>query len=90
MVGDIKVRAAMNGTALKRLAAAITLVAMALGLEGCSTTSTQSAQEQEFTCHRLGARFRHSCSPAAAKTPVATIQRGQLPTSPAKTGAVAA
>jgi hypothetical protein len=58
--------AGLSRTWAARTTRALALALMAAGAQGCSTTPDLTAKDQDVNCHRIGARFRHSCAPTIA------------------------
>jgi hypothetical protein len=54
-----------------RIACGIAIATVALVLQGCATAPDLSAQGPQFKCHRIGAKFRQSCSPVIEASPSA-------------------
>jgi hypothetical protein len=58
-----------------RIACGIAIATAALLVQGCATAPDLNAQGPQFKCHRIGAKFRQSCSAVVEASPYAPSAR---------------
>jgi hypothetical protein len=51
------------------MARGIALAAVVLVTQGCATAPELNAKGPQLKCHRIGAKFRQSCSPVIEASP---------------------